>query len=193
MGCTPTKSEKKQDLSKSLRYFNQQNGKEHTVVYKNKDLAYIQLPSCFEEDIWSGISLTSEFVYHCYQNSTYLSVDVIPKDEMNYYKSYFKKKERDNKKDTRVLLDYVMDVRSSGLNWPSTSTPLTEITTEFGQKMLIGSVKGQPFNTNEEVFYQYGVVEGKEHYFILQSFMSLANAKLLGNDFITIFKTFETS
>lgn len=192
IGCKTDEPAKKQSLEQSLRYFDKQNGIEHTVTLDNQDLAYIQLPDCFTEDLWDYISLTNNFVYMCGINNTYLSVDPIPKDEINYYKSYFIQETIKDMEAIDVLLKYVLDIRSSSLTWPSTSTPLSEVKTESGEKMLLGSVKGISTYDNNEVFYQYGVIEGKDHYFIIQAYMSIDNAKLLSEDFMTIFKTFET-
>lgn len=187
--CINDEKEVNFDYQGRLKYFSNQNGIEHFIESENKTKASLPLPECFSTD-YSDISLTNENNFVCSENKVHFSIDEIPKSEVNYYAEYFNDLEIKEQEDINIMRDYCVETRAFGLI-DSKKSIYSILTTKENKVMLLGSVKGKTDTTSKELFYQFGVIEGKESYFVLQAIVSSENVSFLHLDILEIFKNFK--
>lgn len=174
-----------------FKYFADKYGVERFITEDNISGVYITLPNCFIDE-YSLISLTDKHNFYCYDSEVYFTIDRIEKDDMDYYSAYFADNATKKQDDLNILRDYAITVRHNSLNNAKKSV-YTKITTNKGKLMLMGSVKGYSTQQNKEIMHQFGIIEGGDGYYVLQSFLSVDNTPFFHEDIIEIFKSFSAN
>ena len=183
-----SKEDKKIDYQGKLKYFPEQYGIEHFIENDKNSGAYITLPECFTNEYYS-ISITNKHNFVCSDNKIYFSADVIPKEEINHYAEYFNDTKIKNQEGVYIMRDYCVETRAFGLTY-ETKSIYSNIVSFDNKPIHLGSVKGKEGSQGKELFYQFGVVAGKDSYYILQAVMSTNNTSFLYDDILEIFKSF---
>jgi len=180
--------EEKIDYPINLKYFPNKSVAKRFISEDNKKGIYIALPQCFKKD-YSLISVTNKHNFYCTEKEVYFTIDLIPKKDIHYYKSYFSDNLILNQDDTNILLDYVISTRHKGLIDAKKSI-YTKITSDKSKTILLGSTKGYSNQYSNELLHQFGVIAAGDNYYVLQCVMSVNNAIYLHSDAIEIFKSF---
>jgi hypothetical protein len=181
-------NEDKIDYHGKLKYFDDQDGVKHFIENDENSGAYITLPECFTNE-YSSVSITNKNNFVCSENKIYFSLDVIPKEEINHYAEYFNDTEIKNQEGEYIMRDYSVETRANGLT-DATKSIYSNIVSFDNKPIHLGSVKGKEGSQGKELFYQFGVVSGKDSYYILQAIMSKNNTAFLYDDILEIFKSF---
>lgn len=190
LSCNPKSKKDKIEYNGKLKYFTDRNGYEHFISEDSINGANIILPECFKLEHQSSVGLSNKFIYYCDKNATYLTVDPISKKDINKYRKYFDEDTDSHSSDIELLRDYFISIREAGLIDPIRSV-YSSTTTETGEDMILGSVKGKRYPESEELFYQFAVIENKNTYYVLQAILSKENTAFLLEDVLTIFRSFE--
>ncbi len=187
--CNLDSKNEKIDYHGKLKYFKNQYGIEHFIEDGEGYDVMIVLPECFTND-YSSFSISNKNNFVCYDNNVYFSVDVIPKSEINFYAEYFNDEKIKSQEDVLIMRDYCVDTRAFGL-LEETRSIYSNILTKENKAILLGSVKGKSDPYAKELFYQFGVIEGRDSFYILQAIMSVENTSFLHQDILEIFKSFK--
>lgn len=196
VSCVPNEQKSQMDHSiekteykGALKYFTDRYGQEIYEPINQNSGFYITLPECFEIQNFNSISLTGKFTRFCKENSTYITIDAIAKEDVSFYKAYFENKETKGQSNLQILIDYVMEIRNSNLINAQKSV-YSSLITHHGKKMLLGTVTGKEHTYANELSYQYGVVSLEDNYYVLQAISEISNYKYLRQDILEIFKSF---
>lgn len=184
-----TKDNSGVDFQGKLKQFKNENAQAILINGKQNELAEIILPECFDKD-YSKISISNDYNFSCFSSKVFFTVDAISKNKINYYAEYFNDEKIKSKDGINIMRAYCLETRAFNLYEKSKSIH-SILTTNEGEAMLLGSVKGKSYRNEEELYYQYGVVEGEKNYFILQAIVSEENAKYFHPDIIQIFRNFK--
>jgi len=186
--CASDHDENKKDYNGKLKYFPNQQGIEYFIKNNENAGAYITLPECFTKD-YSSFSISNKNNFVCFDNKVFFSVDAIPKADINHYAEYFNDTKIKSQEDIYIMRDYCIATRAFGLTHEKRSIYSNFISFE-NKPIHLGSVQGKKVANDQELLYQFGVIEGKDTFYILQAILSSRNTSYLYNDILEIFKSF---
>lgn len=189
--CEQDNEVEKIDYHGKLKYFPNQYGIVHAIENDINTETYITLPECFTKE-YSSISITNKYNFVCSDNKVFFSVDAIPKEDINHYAEYFNDEKTKSQEDILIMRDYCIESRAHGLIEDSRSI-YSNITTKENKAILLGSVKGRSSPNEKELFYQFGVIENGDTFYILQAIMSVENTSFLHQDILEVFKSFKVN
>jgi len=188
VACKDPSTEKSAQQEIEFTYY--KSGKERFITVDPSNSIYVTLPQSFELTSYSrNISLTQDHEFRSQDTYTFFSVDPIKKEDIDYYKNYFP---GDSYRDTSnqiTLLDYMLSKRSNNLTETSTSIKTT-LQTSRGKEIVIASIKGKSTNHSNMIYYQYGIVQSKNMYYLLQYISNADNISYYYEDVIKMFKSF---
>lgn len=186
--CTPEK-EKEESKLIEFEYFEKNAAVERYIKWNN-DAVYVTLPSCFLKENYYDFSLTNEQNFICDETHTFFSIDRIPEEDMNEYRTYFQveDKTKSSSSDEEIILEYIVDTRLSNLVGSSFSKQST--IESFKQKeILTVSVKGRSDNYQNDLFYQFGAITFNGVTYLIQFVVNEEDVYYYHKDIIKIFKS----
>lgn len=186
--CTP-EEEKEESKLIEFEYFEKNAAVERYIKWNN-DAVYVTLPSCFLKENYYDFSLTNEQNFICDETHTFFSIDRIPEEDMNEYRTYFQveDKTKSSSSDEEIILEYIVDTRLSNLVGSSFSKQST--IESFKQKeILTVSVKGRSDNYQNDLFYQFGAITFDGVTYLIQFVVNEEDVYYYHKDIIKIFKS----
>lgn len=186
--CTP-EEEKEESKLIEFEYFEKNAAVERYIKWNN-DAVYVTLPSCFLKENYYDFSLTNEQNFICDETHTFFSIDRIPEEDMNEYRTYFQveDKTKSSSSDEEIILEYIVDTRLSNLVGSSFSKQST--IESFKQKeILTVSVKGRSDNYQNDLFYQFGAITFNGVTYLIQFVVNEEDVYYYHKDIIKIFKS----
>jgi len=185
--CTPDE-EKEESKLIQFDFFEKNSAIERYIQWSN-DAVYITLPSCFIKENYYDFSLTNEQNFICNQTHSFFSIDRIPDEDMDAYRTFYQAE--DNVKsftNDEVILDYIKDTRLSNLVGSSFSTQ-TSIETFKQKEIMLISVKGRSDNYQNDLFYQFGSITFDGTTYLIQFIVNEEDIYYYHKDIMKIFKS----
>ncbi len=183
-----TDEEKEESKLIQFEYFEENSAIERYLQWSN-DAVYVTLPSCFIKENYYDFSLTNEQNFICDETHTFFSIDRIPQEDMDSYRTFFEAE--DNVKsftNEEVILDYIKDTRLSNLVGSSYSSQ-TSIESFKQKEMMLISVKGRSDNYQNDLFYQFGAITFDGVTYLIQFVVNEEDVYYYHQDILKVFKS----
>lgn len=150
----------------------------------------VDLPDCFDKDLYGNYSVNNKNNFECYENYTYFTLDAFTRNDIEDLHHYYSSSEL-NSNYSKFLINHVVKKRAANIrNSIISELTIDSLKTDHSKIYIQSVTSNKNDEYSEDLFYMYGAIEMDNHFYLIQLIDNKENVKFHLNDFKKIMLSF---